>query len=48
MGGESVEQLRFGFWLTKEHDTLQPPRSFDASESKAAGLHPGDMKRRIG
>ena len=27
---------------------LQPPRRFDASESKAAGLHPGEMKRRIG
>jgi hypothetical protein len=28
--------------------TLQPPRNFDASESKAADLDPGDMKRRIG
>ena len=26
---------------------LQPPRNFDASESKAADLDPGDMKRRI-
>ena len=28
--------------------TLQPPRNFDASQSKAADLDPGDMKRRIG
>ena len=28
--------------------TLQPPRNFDASESKAADLDPGDMKRRTG
>ena len=28
--------------------TLQPPRNFDASESKAADPGPGDMKRRIG
>ena len=27
---------------------LQPPRNFDASESKAADRDPGDMKRRIG
>jgi hypothetical protein len=26
--------------------TLQPPRNFDASESKAADLDPGDIKRR--
>ena len=28
--------------------TLQPTRNFDASESKAADLDPGDMKRRVG
>jgi hypothetical protein len=28
--------------------TLQPPRNSDASQSKAADLDPGDMKRRIG
>jgi len=28
--------------------TLPPPRNFDASESKAADLDPGDMKTRIG
>jgi hypothetical protein len=27
---------------------LQPLRNFDASQSKAADLDPGDMKRRIG
>ena len=27
---------------------LKPPRNFDASESKAADLDPGDMKRPIG
>lgn len=28
--------------------TLQPPRNFDASVSKAADLDPDDIKRRIG
>ena len=28
--------------------TRQPPQNFDASESKAADLDYGDMKRRIG
>ena len=28
--------------------TLPPPRNFNASESKADDLDPGDMKRRIG
>jgi len=28
--------------------TLQPPPNFDASESKAVDLDPGDIKRRIG
>jgi hypothetical protein len=27
--------------------TGQPPRNFNASESKAADLDPGDMKRRM-
>jgi hypothetical protein len=28
--------------------TLPPPRNFNASESKAADLDPGDIKRHIG
>jgi hypothetical protein len=28
--------------------TLQSPPNFDASESRAAALDPGDLKRRIG